>query len=245
MRTIITSLVVAAATGIAAQQAAAVVTFAFDDNPDSAGQFTYAGPNALGEMGSLSYDSDVLVDLAVDATGEGGSEFEYANARFTFSADVGAISDGPVADTWFAPLSGGLLEFRTGGGALLFSGAFGTEQTPAYLVIIVNTGSINISLEVGGLVYTPGNTLLGDLSDDIGTEVIGFTPPFDGVWTLSNLPALTTSMPPGGGVGDVFLDDFRANSSFSGTAGVTFIPGPGAGILAGLGLTLIGLRRRR
>lgn len=245
MSTRISCLVAAAAAVAAAPTAFGVVTFAFDDNPGPEGQFTYTGPAGAGQLGTLEYNLEVAVDLAVDATGEGGSEFQYTDAEFTFTADVGAVSDGPIANTWLAPLIDGSLSFRTSGGDLLFSGEFGTDGMPAYLVIVMDTGSINVSLEVGGLNYTPGQQLLDDLSDSIGTEVIGFTPPFDGVWTLTNFPALTTSMPPGGDPGEAFLDGFEANSSFSGTTGISLIPGPGAGVIAGLGLTLISLRRRR
>jgi hypothetical protein len=241
------SLIVAAGIGIAAQQAAAVVTFQFDDNPDPNGQFIYEGPDVAGELGLLFYNSQVPVDLAVDATGEGGSEFVYTDAIFSFVADVGAIFDGPFPSTWFAPLTNGFMEFRTSGGDLLFNGAFGSDNLPAFLSIVVNTGSINVSLEVGGLNYVPGQTLLDDLSADIGSPVEGFLPPFDAVWTLTNLPNLTTSVPPGAqpGPNAAFLDDFAANSSFSGTTGLRIIPAPGAGAIAAIGLAGLGIRRRR
>lgn len=244
MRTNISSLIVAAATGIAAQQAAAVVTFQFDDNPDPNGQFMYTAPDVLGELGLIMYNSNVPVDLAVDATGEGGSEFEYLDAFFSFTADVGQIADGPFPGIFFAPLINGALEFRTSGGDLLFSGTFG-DQLPAVLQITVNTGSINVSLDVGGLNYIAGQKLLDDLSADIGTPVVSFAPPFDGVWTLSNLPTLTTVIPDGGSFNNQFLSDFKANSSFSGTTDLTFIPAPGAIAIASIGLAGMGIRRRR
>lgn len=248
MRRNISSLVVLAATGIVAQQAAAVVTFSFADNPDPNGQFIYTAPDFLGQDGFLTYNSQVPIDLGVDATGEGGSAFEYTDAIFSFSAGVGAIFDGPFPNTYFAPLFGGSMEFRTSGGDLLFSGTFG--DPPAFLNIIVNTGSITVSVEVGGLNYVPGALLLADLSADIGADVQGFLPPFDAVWTLSNMPTLKTIIPPappGGGraIDNVYLDDFQANSSFSGTTGLRMIPAPGAAALASLGLVMVSARRRR
>ncbi len=246
MRTNISSLVVAAALGIVAQQAAAVVTFAFDDNPDPNGQFIYTAPVAFGQFGSLVYNSQVPVDLDVDPTGEGGTEYSYTDATFQFSAAVGALTAGPFPGSYFAPLIGGSLAFTSAGGDLLFFGTFG-DQLPAVLQVVVNTGSINVSLEVGGLNYVPGQTLLDDLSANIGTQVLGFTPPFDGVWTLSNLPILQTVVPPppDGQAAEIFLADFVANSSYSGTTGISMVPAPGAIGLAGLGAVGLGFRRRR
>jgi len=233
--------------GAGAHQASAVVTFAFDDNPGPDGQFFYTAPHFQGELGQLVYDSSIPVDLAVDSTGEGGVETHYMDTEFMFSASVGAIMNGPIPQTWLAPLTDGALEFRTPGGDLLFSGSFGTDL-PASLVVVVNTGSINVSLEVGGLNYLAGSLLLSDLSTSIGQEVLGFLPPFDGVWTLTNLPPITTVMPSPKGpsrVSQVFLSDFSANSSFSGTTGIRVVPTPGMATLAGLGVACIGLLRRR
>lgn len=246
MRTQISALVVAAGLGIAAQQAAAVVTFAFADNPGPDGQFTYSAPAIFGDLGSLTYDSSVAIDLDVDATGEGGSEFDYTDAIFSFTAGVGSVFDGPFPGIYLAPLVGGSLSFTSAGGDLLLSGAFGEGGAVGFLVIVVNTGSINVSLEVGGLDYTPGAKLLADLSSNIGMGVVDFGPPFDAVWTLSNMPALKTIalVPPAGGPPAVYLDDFKANSSFSGTTGIV-VPTPASAALAGLGLAVMGIRRKR
>lgn len=246
MRTQISALVVAAGLGIAAQQAAAVVTFAFADNPGPDGQFSYTAPANYGELGTLVYDFEVPVDLDVDATGEGGSEFSYTDAIFTFSASVGSVFDGPFPGIYLAPLVGGSMSFWTSGGENLIAGSFGEGGAVGFLVIVVNTGSINVSLEVGGLDYTPGAKLLADLSANIGTGVVDFGPPFDAVWTLSNMPSLTTIAlsPPEGGPAAVYLDDFQANSSFSGTTGIV-LPTPASAALAGLGLAVMGIRRKR
>ncbi len=233
--------------GVGAHQASAVITFAFDDNPGPDGQFTYTAPQYQGELGQLVYDSSVPVDLAVDSTGEGGTEFFYNDATFSFSASVGAVMMGPFPQTWMAPLTDGVMQFTSAGGDLLFSGSFGTDL-PAALVVVVDTGSINVSLEVGGLNYIAGSTLLTDLSNELGTEVLGFLPPFDGVWTLTNMPPITTIMPGPKGpdrVSDIFFYDFIANSSFSGTTGIRVVPSPGMAALAGLSAVCIGLRRHR
>lgn len=246
-RTRAAALVFAAAACTSIGTASAVVTFAFADKPGPNGQFVYNGPSGPGELGSLVYDSTVRVKLSVDATGEGGSEFHYYNTTFHFSASVGAIV--PVASStaeWIAPLTDGSLDFQDSNGNLLFSGTFGIDL-PAALVVVINTGSVNASVEVGGLNYVPGQTLLNDLSASIGMEVLGFLPPFDGVWTLSNMTALKTVVCPAPGPcpNQIFLDDFSANSSFSGTAGIEMIPAPGASVLAGIGLLAVVSRRRR
>jgi hypothetical protein len=246
MHTKISALVVAAGLGIAAQQAAAVVTFAFDDNPGPNGQFSYTAPANFGELGFLTYDSEVSVDLAVDTTGEGGTEFEYTDAIFTFSASVGTVFDGPFPGIFLAPLIGGSMGFFTSGGDALLSGSFGENGAVGFLVIVVNTGSINVSLEVGGLDFNPAPQLLADLSANIGTGVVDFGPPFDAVWTLTNMPQLTTIafQNPAGGPAAVYIDDFQANSSFSGTTGI-IVPTPASAALAGLGLACVAIRRKR
>jgi hypothetical protein len=239
-------LVVAAGLGIAAQQAAAVVTFAFDDNPGPDGQFSYTAPANFGELGFLTYDSQVAVDLAVDTTGEGGTEFDYTDAIFTFSASVGTVFDGPFPGIFLAPLVDGSMSFATSGGVPLLTGSFGDGQSVGFLVIVVNTGSINVSLEVGGLDFDPAAQLLSDLSANIGTGVVDFGPPFDAVWTLTNMPQLTTIalQNPAGGPAAVYIDDFQANSSFSGTTGL-IIPTPASAALAGLGIAFACIRRKR
>ena len=252
MHTYMKTLVVAAALGITAQQAAAVVTFAFDDNPDPQGQFVYSAPAGQRALGLLEYNSRVPVDLDVDATGEGGNEYAYQDSIFTFSADVGVFSDSPIPGTYFAPLTNGVFTFSASSDArasLLMTGTFGFDPlNPAYLVIVVDTGSINVSALVGGLVITPTDRLLGDLSEpslgNISTEVIGFSAPFDSVWTLSNMSNLSTRYINNGQARGVFLEDFIANSSYSGTAG-RVVPSPASAALAGLGLAFAGLRRKR
>ena len=253
MRTHISSLVVAAALGITAQQAAAVVTFAFADNPDPNGQFLYEAPNANHPAsGILAYNSAVTIDLAIDATGEGGNEYEYTDATFEFLATVGEFVETQTAGIYLAPLTSGVFSFSAAdnarAGDLLMTGSFGTANNPAYLVIVVDTGSINVSALVGGLVITPTDRLLGDLSEpslgNISTEVIGFSAPFDSVWTLSNMSNLSTRYINNGQARGVFLEDFIANSSYSGTAG-RVVPSPASAALAGLGLAFAGLRRKR
>jgi len=246
MRTQISAFVVAAGLGLVAQQASAVVTFAFDDNPGPNGQFTYSAPGGFGQFGTLAYDSSVNVDLAVDTTGEGGTEYEYTDAIFAFTASVGSVFNGPFPGVYLAPLVNGSMGFFTSGGDPLLSGSFGNDGNVGFLVIVVNTGSINVSLEVGGLNWEPTAQLLGDLSTNIGAGVQGFGPPFDAVWTLSNMPVLKTIafQPPEGGPPAVYLDSFKANSSFSGTTGI-IVPTPASAALAGLGLAVVGVRRKR
>lgn len=246
MRTQISALVMAAGLGLVAQQASAVVTFAFDDNPGPDGQFTYSAPANFGELGLLQYDSEVPVDLSVDTTGEGGTEYDYTDATFTFTASVGTVFDGPFPGIYLAPLIDGSMSFSTSGGDNLLTGTFGEDGAVGFLVIVVNTGSINVSLEVGNLNYAPSAKLLGDLSANIGVGVLNFGPPFDAVWTLSNMPVLTTvALPnPAGGPAAVYLNDFQANSSFSGTTGIV-VPTPASAALAGLGVVVMGVRRKR
>ncbi len=246
MRTQISALIVAAGLGLVAQQASAVVTFAFADQPGPDGQFTYSAPAGFGQLGTLAYDSSVAVDLDVDTTGEGGTEYSYNDAIFSFNAGVGAVFAGPFAGTYLAPLVDGSIDFFTSGGDPLLSGSFGANGAVGFLVIVVNTGSINVSLEVGGLGWSPSATLLSDLSSNIGAQVQGFGPPFDAVWTLSNMPILQTIafQNPAGGPAAIYLDSFKANSSFSGTTGI-IVPTPASAALAGLGLAVVGVRRKR
>jgi hypothetical protein len=232
--------------GISLHQASAMVTFAFADLPGPENKFFYTAPSAPGELGLLRYGSEALVDLVVDDTDEGGSGFTYPDAAFRFSAQVGAVHEVSGASVWVAPLTNGEMDFRSSTGDLLFSGTFGLD-VPAALVVVVNVGSIDVSLEVGGLDYVAGPRLLGDLAASIGMPVDGFLPPFDGVWSLTNITDLRTIVCPGKDVRcqSVFFDDFVADSSYSGTAGIRVIPSPGTIALAGLGAGGLAWRRRR
>jgi hypothetical protein len=238
--------VFAAAMGISLHQASAMVTFAFADKPGPTNQFIYTAPSGPGELGHLRYASEASVDLVVDDTGEGGAGFTYPDAFFRFGADVGAVFQVGSQPVWIAPLTNGWMDFHEYAGGLLFSGTFGTDL-PAALVVVVNVGSIDVSLEVGGLNYIAGSTLLGDLSESIGSPVEGFVPPFDGVWTLSNISDLRTIMCPGedSRCKDVYFDNFVADSSYSGTAGIRVVPSPGTIALAGLGIAGLACGRRR
>jgi len=253
MKTLASSLVVAAVLGISAQQAAAVVTFAFADNPDPEGQFLYKAPTGDRSLGLLTYNTRVPVDLSVDATGElGGKEYQYDNALFTFSADVGVFDAAPVPGVYFAPLTNGSFTFGSSDNArstLLMTGTFGSDPAnPAYLVIVVDTGSIQISALVGGLNYEATQQLKLDLTNpDLGNITSGVQSlgaPHDAVWTLSNLSNLSTRYINNGHARGVFLEDFIANASFSGTTSI-IVPTPATAALGGLGLAVAGFRRRR
>ena len=253
MRTHISTLVVAAALGITAQQAAAVVTFAFADNPDPNGQFLYEAPNANHPAsGILAYNSAVTIDLAIDATGEGGNEYEYTDATFEFFASVGTFGETQVPGIYLAPLTNGFFSFSAAdnarAGDLLMTGSFGTANNPAYLVIVVDTGAINVSALVGGLQYEATELLKNDLRDPalggIDTPVDRLGAPHDAVWTLTNLSNLATRYINNGVARGVFLENFIANSSYSGTTSI-IVPTPATAALAGLGLAVAGFRRRR
>jgi len=249
MRTHISTLVVAAALGVSAQQASAVVTFAFADNPDPVGQFAYFAPTGTQTAGVLAYNSEVKVDLDVDGTGEGGNEYTYSDATFEFFASVGQFGETQIPNVYLAPLTNGFFSFSNSADQLLMTGSFGTPNNPAYLVIVVDVGSINVSALVGGLVLTPTATMLNDLSapgpGGISPGVVGFNAPFDSVWTLSNMSQLSTRYINNGKVRGVFLEDFVANSSYSGTTGIVPVPSPASATLAGLGLAVAGFRRKR
>lgn len=207
---------------------AAQVTFTFPD-PDGYPTFIYEAGNAMmpGLLRSTS-----TVDLLVDLTSVGDGVRMYT-VEFEFAAMVGQAVEA-VPGTIVSPLSSGTFSFvlpGMGGGAdqPLLTATFASGA----LTASAGAGAA-ISTSNGGLQYTP----FGELSSVLTGAGLPFLGPFaDAVFTMTNV------MPPFSINQLGYLNDFNANSAYTGSANA-FIPLPSAAGLAALGLAPLALRRR-
>jgi hypothetical protein len=145
--------------------------------------------------------------------------------------EVGAVAD-QEGGTFIAPILSGMFSFTDmDSGMTLLTATMGAEA--GAVLALGTTGNIIAQGGggAGGLTFTAGSGLAAFL----GGLTLG--PIFDANFTLTNIdPAATLS-------DNDFLEDFEANSAFTGNAEV--IPSPGAIALAGLSLLTFAASRKR
>lgn len=205
--------------------AQAGITFSFADPGATSGELSHSQAT-----GQITYNSNVALTFVVDLTSIGGAVVQFTNARLELNLSVGAANQvGP--NDYLASISDGsfrVFNADNGQNILLASVLSGNLFT-------FQPGGQIVSTTALGLSYTAGSELQNLLTALNPGYVIAA--PSDGAFTLTDL---TTSGPL---VSNNEFNDFRANSSFSGTTEV--VPTPGALAAVGMGLGLAGLRRRR
>lgn len=205
------------------------VTFTFDD-PGSGGEFTYVAPDGLQGAGSMSFRSDVPVDLVVqeDSAPVGAAPLAAFSALFEANWVVDSIFTDAVSPIQSATLSGGFAWRDAETDELILSGEF----TEAALIVFGSAGSIVASSDAGrgDLAYTVGQRLAS-------VGVTSFGDDQDAVWTLTGVTTAGSDFPGG----DSFFPSFIANAAFTGT---TDIPSPGAMALLAIA-GFMGIRRGR
>lgn len=220
------ALACAAGTAVTAHGA---VTFTFFD-PGTGPEITYTtGSDNVTSPGNAQWTGS-NVTLTVD-----GSDHGLGVAVFTASVsmdlDVGAVT-GMGGQTFIAPILQGTFSFTDiGSGDTILTGTVG--PTAGAVLALGTTGNIIAQGTEGasGLVLTAGSAL----DSFLGGLVLA--PIYDANFTLTNInPAATLN-------DDDFLEDFFANSAFTGNANV--IPSPGAIALAGLSVLTLAAGRKR
>lgn len=222
-------LALACAAGLAAS-AHGAVTFTFFD-PATGPEITYVeGSDNVTDPGEATWTGS-NVALTVDGTDEGLGQTTFANTAVSMFLEVGAV-EGQEGGTFIAPILSGMFSFTDmDSGMTLLTATMGAEA--GAVLALGTTGNIIAQGGggAGGLTFTAGSGLAAFL----GGLTLG--PIFDANFTLTNIdPAATLS-------DNDFLEDFEANSAFTGNAEV--IPSPGAIALAGLSLLTFAASRKR
>lgn len=205
------------------------ITFTFDD-PDGANEFQ----GNAGMPGSLTYDTGAVLDLVVDLSDcdDGGVNVFQAQLAMDLSVGTPSSSGGVVS----APVEGSFTFTDTMTNEIIFTATVDN----AALVNFGNAGSVIASANGvdTGLAFEAGPALMGlNIANLIA---------IDSVFTLTDITveqAATIFSDVGGNNPE--LNNFVANSAFTGTAIPELVPTPGAASLAGLGLLGFARRRRR
>ncbi len=213
-----------ACAGAAASMASATATFTFDD-PTGGNEVSVMGGNA-------TYDASVVVELTVDAPDLG------APITFDTNLDIDFTISSPLqfSGTTFATIAGTFAWTDAMTGQSILSGSFDGGQLFVFSGVggIVASGEINM----GNLVYTPGELLTPP-----NQNVESFAA-LDASWTLTNIQVANGgNLVTDNGNGPE-INDFTANSAFTGTALLTVVPAPGAVALFACGLGVASRRRR-
>ncbi len=218
----------ACAAGMAAS-AHGAVTFTFFD-PGAGPEITYTeGSDNVTDPGEATWTGP-NVTFTVDGTDEGLGVVVFT-ASVQMDLEIGAVTGQP-GGTFIAPILNGSFSFTDmGTGDTIISAVVGPDA--GAVLALGSTGNIIAQGSGGanGLVFTAGSAL----DTFLGGLTLG--PIFDANFTLTNIsPAAVLS-------DNDFLEDFDANSAFTGNADV--IPSPGTIALAGLSmLTLVASRKR-
>ena len=218
--------------GAAALTAAASggVSFTFDD-PGSGAEFIHMGPTVGDPFGTISFRSDLPVDLVVtdDAALPGDAPLATFSSFFEVDWVVDAIFTAAGDPVQAAEISGTFVWRDAGTDEVILSGEF----VDSAIVAFGSAGSVVTSSAPSGgaLEYTAGQPLI-----DAG--VSSLLDPQDAAWTLTDLAFAGASVVEVDG--ERFFNTFTSNAAFTGTSE---IPAPGALVLAGLA-GLATLRRR-
>ena len=244
----------------ASSAAEAAIVFTYEAPQVQAREFGYQQPGGSLDAGSLAFATDVIIDLTIDATQEGGP-------RITVPATL-HFAD-PSANNFVGPVAGGNgfyratasldFEFRLvnpvagfGSNVLLagqfFDGRLTTFLGSGSVVSAQNNAGGTLRLFAGDALYD----VLGEADFSLDPGGFAAEGPASVAWSLADFSRtisdndLVEFTPRGedggGGKSDFYLPDFQARSSF--VASATVVPTPGwigVAILSGAML----LRRRR
>lgn len=203
------------------------ITFTFFD-PGAGPEITYTAGSDDMNPGQIEWTNGP-VTLTVDGTDE-GLGVEVFSANVFMDLQIGAVAN-EEGGTFIAPILGGSFSFEdVGSGETILSAVLGDDS--GAVLTLGTTGNI-IAEGFGsanGLVFNAGSALMSFLNG------LSLLPAFNANFTLTGMdePATVTD--------NGFLEDFSANSAFTGTA---HIPTPGTVALAGLSIATMTLRRKR
>ncbi|CAN5832242.1 hypothetical protein BH11PLA1_BH11PLA1_01670 [soil metagenome] len=207
------------ALALAASAANASIAFSFAD--------PVPGQQLSLTAGLLTYDTTAPINFIVDGTGEGYGSTNFANARLSASLVIGLATSLGGGD-FVAPVTGTFTFTNAANGNTILSAIAGAGA----FVRISNTGSLLFSSD-NGLSYIAGIELTSFLPAGVA-----LVPAEEAVFTVTDLTVNNGGPQVVLGV----VQDFTANTSYSGNSAV--IPTPGAMALLGLGGVVAGRRRR-
>lgn len=201
-------------------------------------RFSFADPAGGRQLtnaaSTLTYDSAAVLSFIVDGSDAGFPSTTFANAGLELRLSVGAaVVNAGVAQ---APISGFFRIFnRTNPDSATNTILRGDADVGSFLSIGASS-SILFSNPPVGFSLTAGQELLNVLPAGLF-----LAPLFDSVFTITDILTVGFPRPPViGPTGSV--NNFSANTSFSGTA--QLVPTPGAVALMALGGLVAGRRRR-
>jgi hypothetical protein len=200
----------------------------------------YIQPASAAELGNLTYNTSVPLNLSFDLSdfGLGGL---IITSTLTLDIDVGPASAGAQPNEYLATSSGEFEYRRQSDNALLISGSF----TDASLSILRTSGGLTANglMNMGqfNVEFTPD--MLVEFSN-VGFNFPGWDSSRfgDASWTLTGVTPVVSLMTPPGSA-EQFFANFNSNAAFTATFPV--LPTPGAMSLAvAAGLMVFGGRRR-
>ncbi len=200
----------------------------------------YLQPASAAELGNLTYNTQVPLNLSFDLSDFGLGAL-VLTSTLDLDIDVGPASAGAQPNEYLATSTGTFSYRRQSDNALLISGSF----TDASLSILRTSGGLTANglMNMGQFNMTFHADLLSEFTG-FGYAFAGFdnTRIGDASWTLTGVTPVVSLMTPPGSA-EQFFANFQSNAAF--TATVPVIPTPGAISLAvAAGVMVFGVRRR-
>lgn len=213
--------------GIAASVNGAI-TFTFFD-PEEGPEIIYTTGSDDMNPGMVEWTNNGPVTLTVDGS-DHGLGVEVFSANVFMNLQIGAVAS-EEGGTFIAPILGGSFSFEeVGSGDTILEAMLGDDS--GAVLALGTTGNIIAQGDgsPSGLTFAAGDALMSFLNG------MTLAPIFDANFTLTGMDEPATVASNG------FLEDFSANSAFSGNAQV---PSPGTLALAGLSVATLTIRRKR